>query len=240
MTSSNDSLNERVAKSIQQLSLVATELNSASDQLAKAVFAIDTVLQSLNIGVPTWVTIRAGGHEVGDAGYWSRELGYAKVGNRWGISLCLASGDETDPEAESRDEWAFNDAPRWLRIEGVAKIPELLEALIKSARETTEKIKVKTAEASHLASAIAQAAGKKSGGTLTKARKRTENPFSVVGAVVDVHNEAAREHLKSISESMQAAGAVAAENFLAMPDFSEIFERAEEDSGEEPPNRGGR
>jgi hypothetical protein len=156
MTSSSNSLSERVKSSIQQLSLVATDLNKASDELGLAVSAIDLVLQSLNLGIPAWVRIR-GDHDPESLDYWSRDLGYSKVGNKWGISLRIRDGNENWPDQESCDFWLFNDAPRWLRIEGVGVIPELLEALIQDTEETTKKIKRKTSEANEFAIAIVQA-----------------------------------------------------------------------------------
>jgi hypothetical protein len=159
MTSDPNALSERVTSSIQQLSLVATDLNKASDELGKAVFSIDIVLQGLNLGVPTWVTIQ-GCHDHEDLNYWSHDLGYSKVGSRWGISLRVREGNDHWPDQESCDVWLFNDSPRWLRIEGVAKIPELLESLIKDTEETTKKIKSKTTEANQFATAIVQAAKK--------------------------------------------------------------------------------
>src|ERR1700733_8901048 len=139
MTSSSDSLNERVAGSIQKLSLVATDLNSASDELGRAISNIDTVLQALNIGLPTWTRIQGGNGQPENDYYWHRDLGYAKIGSKWGIALRDVSGCDNSPEDESSESWLFNDAPRWLRIEGIAKIPDLLEELIKTTEETTKK-----------------------------------------------------------------------------------------------------
>ncbi len=158
MPSNSNSLSERVTNSVEQLSLVAADLNKASDELGRAISAIDAVLQSLNLGVPTWIQIH--GNEDQYLDYWSREVGYAKVGNKWGVALRTLEGNYNSPEDERCDSWLFNDAPRWIRIEGVAKIPDLLEALIKNAEETTKKIRSKTTEANNLALAIAQAAGK--------------------------------------------------------------------------------
>jgi hypothetical protein len=160
-TPSDQSLAERVSASIKQLSLVAIDLNKASDELGRAISAIDTVLQSLNIGVPTWVKIHGGEDPYTHLDYWSRDVGYAKIGNRWGIALRTREGDYNNPDEEQCESWLFNDAPRWLRVDGVEKIPDLLEALIKNTEETTKKIRNKTAEANNLAMAIAQAAGKK-------------------------------------------------------------------------------
>jgi prefoldin subunit 5 len=162
MDSTNSSLIERVTSSIKQLSSAAQDLNTVSAEMGKAITAIDTVLQSLNIGVSTWTRISSGSDEDG-LSYSHRDLGYAKVTNKWGIALRDVSGDNRYPEDEHCDSWLFNDAPRWLRIEGVAKVPDLIDALIKNTLETTKKIKTKTSEVNELATAIAQAAKNEKG-----------------------------------------------------------------------------
>ncbi len=161
MSSSNSSLPERVAESVQKLSLVETDLNNASDELSQAISAIDAVLQSLNIGLATWTKIEEGNGLPDDERYWQRDIGYAKIGNKWGIALRDIAGHYSWQEEETCDSWLFNDAPRWPRIEGIAKIPDLLEALIKNTEETTKKVRTKTTEAKQLAAVIAQVAGKK-------------------------------------------------------------------------------
>jgi hypothetical protein len=149
---------ERVTNSVQRLAAVATDLNKASDELSRAISSIDLVLQGLNLGVPTWVQIKGYEDQYDGVEYWRRELGYARVGKKWGVALRTREGNYNWPDQEACEEWLFNEAPRWLRIEGVEKIPELLEALISSAESTTQKIKGKTKEAKNFASTIAEAA----------------------------------------------------------------------------------
>jgi hypothetical protein len=159
MSTSDYTLVQRVTDSFTRLSSAAKDLNKASDELGKAIIAIDSVLQMLNLGVPTWVKIHGGEDPYTRDEYWSRDLGYAKVGNRWGIALCTREGCNSDPESERSESWLFNDAPRWLRVEGIHKIPDLLEELIKNTAQTTEKVKGKIDEANTLAGALRQAAG---------------------------------------------------------------------------------
>jgi hypothetical protein len=143
---------ERVQAAYRSLSASATNLNAASDELRKTVSVLEQALEKLNLGISTWVTIT--GDEEGNGYYWSRDLGYAKIDSKWGIALRTVSGHYSDEGADKIEEWSFNDAPRWLRIEGVGKFPELLEKLTKQADDFTEKIKKKTAEANELASII--------------------------------------------------------------------------------------
>jgi len=96
----------------------------------------------------------SGGSDDDSLDWWSRKVGYAKVGDKWGIALKRVEGNANYPEQESVDIWLFNEAPRWMRIEAVGGIPDVLEALLKEAEDTTKKIKDKTDEAYELAVAM--------------------------------------------------------------------------------------
>jgi hypothetical protein len=222
MASDSDLLFERVTGYIQQLSLVAADLNKASDELGQAIAAIDSVLQSLSIGVPTWTTIESGDDVPEGSTYWSRDLGYAKVGKKWGISLRDVSGNYNWPDEENCDLWLFNEGPRWLRMQAVSKIPELLEALIKNTEETTRKIRGKTAEANQLAAVIAEAAGKKTVQALspmetmietakTVAAGPTPTEITAAGAKNAVQETREQKHRKEKSFNTLALKAAAKE-----------------------------
>jgi hypothetical protein len=147
---------ERVQASYKQLSLAATSLNAASDQLGEAISVLDAALKKLNLGISAWVRLSGDQDEYYD--WWSREIGYTKIGDAWGIALKDASGNLGNPERDSEEKWLFNDAPRWMRIEAVGKIPDLLEALLKQAEDTTKKIKARTEQVIELAVAMSKVA----------------------------------------------------------------------------------
>ncbi len=149
------SASERVQNSYKQLSAAATELNSASDGLKEAMSVLDAALKRLNLGVAAWVQISGGDDEDGD--WWARNIGYAKIGKEWTIALSTGEGNYQEPDRDQGEEWAFNDAPRWMRLEAIAKVPELLEALIKRATETTEKLKKRTEQVLELGVAMSTA-----------------------------------------------------------------------------------
>ncbi len=150
---------ERVQAAFRQLSIIATGLNSASDELGKTIAELDAALKQLNLGIAAWVQITGNSDEIGN--YWNRTIGYSRIGNQWGIALRKASGNFNNEDRDEIEEWLFNDAPRWMRIEGIGKIPDLLEKLIGQANNTTDQIKKKTAEAKELAAAIKAAAESK-------------------------------------------------------------------------------
>src|SRR5437867_2390533 len=85
---------ERVQTSYKQLSAAAANLNSVSDELNKVVGVVDTGLKKLNLGISAWVEV-SGNDRIGPDGceWWSRDIGYTKVGDKWGIALRTAEGD---------------------------------------------------------------------------------------------------------------------------------------------------
>jgi len=148
---------ERVAASYKRLAASAATLSSASDELAKSISALDEALKRLNLGVPAWQEIHGSDND-GSGNFWSRDIGYAKIGGKWGIALRTTEGNHNAPEYDQIEEWLFNDAPRWLRIDAIDKIPDLIDKLIAAADETSIKIKQKTEKAQELAAALSQAA----------------------------------------------------------------------------------
>jgi prefoldin subunit 5 len=146
---------ERVQVAFRGLSAVSSELNAASDALGQVIAELDSALQKLNLGVSAWVEISKGADDYGS--YWSRDVGYTKIGSTWGIALREVDGHESTPD-DTIESWLFNSAPRWLRIEAVGKIPDLLEKLIKQAEDTTKRLKKKTDEAKALTAAMKEAA----------------------------------------------------------------------------------
>jgi prefoldin subunit 5 len=146
---------ERVQATYRQLSAAATGLNAASNELGKTITELDTALKQLNLGISAWVLIANNKDE--DGSYWSRSIGYTKIGSEWVIALRDLSGHDSWDE-DQVEVWRFNDAPRWMRIESIGMIPQLLEDLTKRADDTAKQVKKKTAEAKELTAAIKAAA----------------------------------------------------------------------------------
>ena len=153
-------LQERVTNYYSQLSSVAADLNAVSDELGKSISEIDVALKKLNLGIATWVTIRGADNSPSDDSFWSRDIGYAKISNKWGISLRTIDGQSSDPDRSETEEWLFNDAPRSLRLEAIDKIPELLEQLSKEAVRTTKNIRARLSEAQAVAEALKSASNR--------------------------------------------------------------------------------
>jgi hypothetical protein len=146
----------RVESSFKQLSTAAQTLHSASDDLRKVIRQLDASLKKLGLGFPAWVQISGSSDETT---YWNRDLGYARVGGKWGLALRDVTGNHIDHDDDSEEVWAFNDAPRAMRIEAVGKIPDLLERLLQQTEETTKKLQSKIAMAADLAAVFADMTG---------------------------------------------------------------------------------
>jgi hypothetical protein len=88
--------------------------------------------------------------------YWHRDLGYTQFGKVWGIALREVEG-HYEAEREDVNLWPFKDAPQWMQIESIGKIPDLFDELIQRTEETTQKLRNKTLEARALADALSRA-----------------------------------------------------------------------------------
>lgn len=148
-------------ETFQKLTQVAASLNAASDQLAHPIRACEAVLKSLNLGVSAWVTISRAEHDSG--AWWDRSVGYAQYEQSWRILLRHRNGSGDPEDGIGEDIWPFDSAPRWQRVAAVAKLPELLAALLKRSEETVAEITSAVEKASDLAIELATIAGPAAG-----------------------------------------------------------------------------
>jgi hypothetical protein len=114
---------------------IANELNLTSDNFNKIIVSLE---EEIGIGITTWVRV-AGQDDDEFHEFWSRELGYTKIDNKWGLAIRETTGNHISKVRE-RKIWAFNHAPRPYRIEALVMIPELLEKLKKFAIKTIKKL----------------------------------------------------------------------------------------------------
>src|ERR1035441_5238419 len=146
---------ERIVNSFRQLNVSSVNLHSAADELCDNLAPVNAALRQINLGVSAWH--RIAGNEDENGWYWRRDVGYVQVGRKWGIALRRAEGNHGQGEHEE-EIWLFPDAPRWMQIESVGKIPDLFDELITRTEDTIKKIKAKSIEAKHLAEALSAAA----------------------------------------------------------------------------------
>jgi hypothetical protein len=146
---------ERINSSFKKIKTIAPELHSAAKQLSSTIDELNSALEPLWLRVPAWHTISEGKNEDGD--FWRRAIGYAFVEHNWTIALRTASGNDFDG-SYSEETWKFSDAPRWLIVESVSKLPDLFETLAARVADTTEKLKARNEQAKELVAAVKAAA----------------------------------------------------------------------------------
>ena len=161
--------------SLESLSPVSATLNRASADLAKAISRLDEALQKLNLGVSAWVVITFADCEPPE--YSQRELGYTKVGGKWGLATRHAYGDPNREIEEVTEPVLLIDSPRELRVLAVGKIGELLEELVKRATETAKGVAVATSYFTEWADTV-------EGLSKTAPTHETVNPISEVDKAV--------------------------------------------------------
>jgi len=142
---------QRIATAGKQLAGISIDAKAAVDELCANIAPLEAALEKFNLGVSAWFTIT--GSERDDGSYWSREIGYAQIGKKWGIALKRVEGHHA-ADYDNEEIWLFKDAPKWLQIEGVTKIPDLFEALLTRAQDTIEKLKAKSQKAKELTEAL--------------------------------------------------------------------------------------
>src|SRR6266852_3794275 len=110
---SADPRSAKLQTAYQNLSASANTLNTASDKFSDAAHALDEALNKLSPGVTAWITVTRRPTQ-DDAPYETEEerLGFAKINNKWGLSLCRVTRDNKADKEEITDQWLFNDAPR--------------------------------------------------------------------------------------------------------------------------------
>lgn len=145
-----------ITAAFEALKEAATDLNTVSDTLATPIEWLDGAIKRLNLGLPAWAEFE-GGFDDNTADYWHNEIGYAKIGAKWGIAIRSREGNADQPQFEDSESWLFNDAPRDLRVKAVDHLPKVIEALITEARNTADRIKEKIGQAEEFAKAISGA-----------------------------------------------------------------------------------
>jgi len=143
----------KVQTSYQKLAAAAATLNAASNELGIVIADLDAAIKSLNLGISSWLNINNWTDEDGD-GWNTDQMGYARIGGKWGIALRKLSGSNRSGEEIVDGEWLFNDAPRALRMDAIGKIPDFLENLAKDADEMTKRVNERLKESQALAKAI--------------------------------------------------------------------------------------
>ncbi len=147
--------------SFRKLTETASELNAASDDLTKVVELLDAALRKLNLGVSGWVDFDGWSDEHQD--HQTDQIGYTKVGDKWGLAIKRVIGNYNYPEDDTTTLWLFNEANREFRIKAIGSVPKLVDELDKLAKKMTAALVEKTKEARLIALAIHSVASQNGG-----------------------------------------------------------------------------
>lgn len=142
---------ERVTASFKQLAVASSDLDNAAKDLGTSISNIEASLRRIGLQVSAWHQVA--GHEADSGEYWSRDIGWTKLKNSWGIAVRKANGFEPT-EDHNEEIWPFADAPRWMAIEAASKLPDLFETLVQRTNEMTEKLRRRKTQTDELAAAL--------------------------------------------------------------------------------------
>ena len=146
--------NDGDQKSYEILASTAAALNAATNRLNQSVIELEEILKKLGIGISSWVTFAKIEFNDGMC-YDYDQVGYAKLGGRWGLAIRNVVGNEVDDNPDKIEAWTFNESPRHLRVQAVEKIPALLQKIITDATEFTKKVDSSANEVRSFSRAIA-------------------------------------------------------------------------------------
>jgi hypothetical protein len=133
----------------QDLAALSQELNEASDDLAEQIAQAEKALNALKLGVTAWATISSWP----SGPYGASEgcsIGYGKHNGKWGLKYLTWSDDFP----ESDHSIPLREAAREDRISAIEKLPDLVKALEKRAREIKTDARNQTTQLKETVSAL--------------------------------------------------------------------------------------
>lgn len=151
MSQQDTSASERISAALEQLRPATQGVTNAADQLARSISTVERTLKTMNVAFEAWVTYREAGDD-DNVDHW--DVGYSRVNGHWGICIQTVHGSARYPEDTDVKRWHFNEAPLYLRPQAVPKIPDVLEALVKTAPNVEKKILAASEQAARIAQAV--------------------------------------------------------------------------------------
>jgi hypothetical protein len=151
MAVKKDTSVEGVPQSFRQLKVASTFLNQASDKLNDSASKFNAAIKKLGLGISSWVEFD-GDRNPDNGVAWHEDVGYTKIGGKWGLAIRSVTIDSNDPP--DNEYWPFSEAPRGLRIKAAPRIPDLVDQLIQDAAKTTKEISRHTRNIDALTEAI--------------------------------------------------------------------------------------
>lgn len=144
-----------IEESLDRLAVVAGRLNQETDTLNWVIEAVESRIQSMNLGVTAWdERLLNAESEPNDSGAVDRTrgwvVGHVKIKDAWRLAakqVCVEHGFfEGDTSCPYRNEYDMAEpipllrASRVVRVEAVSRLEALLERLMKIAHSYVEHI----------------------------------------------------------------------------------------------------
>ena len=114
---------KNIEREFGKLSVIAPELNQASDALVATIECLDERLKSLNLGLEVMLP----------EDNMKTRLSYGKLGGKWGLIISRTTNGAVEC-------WLFRDAPRGLRLYSVSKIEALLVEMVAVSTKMTTRM----------------------------------------------------------------------------------------------------
>ena len=127
---------------LQDLAALSQELNEASDSLSEQIAEAEKALNTLKLGITAWTVVSRWTSEDMYPAHEGCSLGYGKHKGKW----CLLYGTWHDMWPDRETNMPLREAPREDRIKAIEKLPELVKALEKRAKEITKEARTKTTQ----------------------------------------------------------------------------------------------
>jgi hypothetical protein len=146
-------MEESMTINFSNLEKLSKKINEASDDLTKALTSINEKLNSLNLGIETW--LEAGWCLKTDYGQENEEgyhvetrwlLGYGKSPQgKWSLLVraedwLMPANEDLEGRFTGSTEYPLLSCPRDLRVAAIQYIPQLVEQLEKKSEDFTQAV----------------------------------------------------------------------------------------------------
>ncbi len=130
-----------LAEALSRARALSAEMNSATDQLNRALYEAEKAIADLKLGVTASVNVVSDPESA-----WYEVLSFGKVNQTWRLMWETGYADSED----SPEVTPLVNASRATRLSAVDSLPALVEALIRTASEEVETVRAKAKAAQEL------------------------------------------------------------------------------------------
>lgn len=144
---------ERMSAAFSRLRVSASQIKAVSNELDQHVTALERALAKLDLRVACWTRLSEWMGPDNDT-FKRTYVGYSEYGRDWRIVVQTSEGRDSLPDQEDEKTWPFEQAPQYLRVKAIDRLPELVEELVTSVDKTAERMRKKVGPAAELAKSV--------------------------------------------------------------------------------------